>query len=133
MSGSGDTQAVPKRDHTLWLSCMRGKITKRSVDELAATNAPDVVLWDTEIKGFGGRARSSGTKTYILHYRPGGGRHAPLRKLSIGRHGSPWTPTSARLEAKRLLGRVASGEDPAQVKLADRRAMTVAELCDCYL
>jgi integrase len=112
---------------------MRGKITKRSVDDLAPKNTPEVVLWDTEIRGFGLRARSSGAKTYILHYRPGGGRHAPLRKFTIGRHGSPWTPERARLEAKRLLGQVASGEDPAERKSADRRAMTVTELCDLYL
>jgi site-specific recombinase XerD len=112
---------------------MRGKITKRSVDDLAPKNTPEVVLWDTEIKGFGVRARSGGAKTYILHYRPGGGRNAPLRKLTLGRHGSPWTPEKARVEAKRLLGRVASGEDPAERKFADRRAMTVAELCDLYL
>jgi integrase len=112
---------------------MRGKITKRSVDALTPTDTPEVVLWDTEIKGFGVRARTGGTKTYILHYRPGGGRSSSLRKFSIGRHGSPWTPNTARIEAKRLLGRVASGEDPGERKSADRRAMTVAELCDLYL
>jgi hypothetical protein len=112
---------------------VRGKITKRSVDTLATKGLPEVVLWDTELKGFGVRARSSGAKTYILHYRPGGGRSALLRKLTIGRHGSPWTPDTARGEAKRLLGRVASGEDPAQQKSAGRRAMTVAELCDLYV
>jgi hypothetical protein len=31
---------------------------------------------------------------------------------SIGRHGSPWTPDTARTEAKRLLGVVAGGTDP---------------------
>ena len=96
-------------------------------------NVPEVVLWDVETKGFGVRARTSGMKTYILHYRAGAGRTAPLRKLSIGRHDSPWTPHTARAEAKRLLGLVASGEDPAQGKSADRRAITVAELCDLYL
>ena len=111
---------------------MRGKITKRSVDALAPKNVPEVVLWDVETKGFGVRARTSGRRVH-LHYRAGAGRHAPLRKLSIGRHGSPWTPHTARAEAKRLLGLVASGEDPAQHKSADRRAMTVAELCDLYL
>jgi integrase len=112
---------------------VRGKITKRSVDDLAPGNAPEVVLWDTEIKGFGVRARTKSAKTYILHYRCGGGRNARLRKLTIGRHGSPWTAETARVEAKRLLGRVASGEDPAERKSADRRAMTMAELCDLYL
>ena len=112
---------------------MRGKITKRSVDGLVAESQAEVVLWDTETKGFGIRARSSGAKAYIVHYRAGTGRGAALRKLTIGRHGSPWTPHAARIEAKRLLGLVASGEDPAERKSAERRAMTVAELCDLYV
>jgi hypothetical protein len=29
-------------------------------------------------------------------------------------YGSPWTPDMARTEAKRLLGLIASGEDPAE-------------------
>lgn len=112
---------------------MRGKITKWAVDNLAPKDAVEVALWDSEIKGFGVRARRGGAKTYILHYRAGAGRNAPLRKITIGRHGSPWTPQTARVEAKRLLGLVASGEDPAQSRSAERRAMTVAELSDLYL
>ena len=112
---------------------MRGKITKSAVDNLAPKNAIEVVLWDSEIKGFGVRTRPGGAKTYILHYRAGAGRNAPLRKLTIGRHGSPWTPQTARVEAKRLLGLVASGEDPAQARSSERRALTIAELSDLYL
>jgi hypothetical protein len=47
---------------------LRGKITKRSVDGLVAESQAEVVLWDTETKGFGIRARSSGAKAYIVHY-----------------------------------------------------------------
>jgi len=112
---------------------VRAKITKWAVDNLAPKDAVEVALWDTEIKGFGVRARRGGAKTYILHYRAGAGRNAPLRKLTIGRHGSPWTPQTARVEAKRLLGLVASGEDPAQARSAERRAMSLAELNDLYL
>lgn len=35
---------------------------------------------------------------------------------SIGRHGSPWTPDTARTEAKRLLGLVAGGKDPGRAQ-----------------
>jgi integrase len=56
-----------------------------------------------------------------------------LRKLTIGRHGSPWTPQTARVEAKRLLGLVAAGVDPANTRTTERGAITVAELCDLYL
>jgi integrase len=111
---------------------VRGKITKSAVDALAPSGA-EVVLWDQEVRGFGIRARAGGAKTYILHYRTGSGRAAPLRKLTIGKHGSPWTPDMARIEAKRLLGLVASGEDPADRRANERKALTLAELCDLYL
>ena len=112
---------------------MRGKITKRAVDALAAQKSAEVVMWDQELRGFGIRARVGGAKTYILHYRAGTGRGAPLRKLTIGKHGSPWTPDLARTEAKRLLGLIASGEDPAEHRATERKALTLAELCDLYL
>jgi hypothetical protein len=50
-------------------------------------------------------------------YRPADGR---LRRHTIGRHGSPWTPDAARNEARRLLGEVAAGDDPASEKTAMR-------------
>ncbi len=112
---------------------MRGKITKRAVDALVPRKGDEVVLWDQEVRGFGIRARAGGAKTYILHYRTGTGRGAPLRKVTIGKHGSPWTPNNARTEAKRLLGLIASGEDPAEQRSTERKTLTVAELCDLYL
>jgi integrase len=112
---------------------MRGKITKRAVDALVPKNGAEVVLWDQEVRGFGIRARVGGAKTYILHYRARTGRGAALRKLTIGKHGSPWTPNMARTEAKRLLGLIASGEDPAERRATERKALTLAELCDLYL
>ena len=112
---------------------MRGKITKRAVDALAPKKGAEVVLWDQEVRGFGIRARVGGAKTYILHYRARTGRGAALRKLTIGKHGSPWTPNMARTEAKRLLGLIASGEDPAERRATERKALTLAELCDLYL
>ncbi len=80
---------------------MRGKITKRAVDALRSSDdGAEAMLWDTELKGFGCRVQRGGGKTYVLQYRAGTGRDAPLRKLTIGRHGSPWTPETARSEAK---------------------------------
>ena len=78
---------------------MRGKITKRTVDALAPRDRGEVVLGDQEVRGFGIRARVGGAKTYILHYRAGTGRGAPLRKLTIGKRGSPWTPGMARRQS----------------------------------
>jgi integrase len=113
---------------------MRGKVTKRIVDGLGVPDGSDeITLWDTEIKGFGVRARPSGAKTYILQYRAGCGRAAALRKVTIGKHGSPWTPETARSEAKRLLGQVANGSDPAKARSDEKTAVTIAELCELYL
>jgi integrase len=111
-----------------------GKITKRSVDALKPGPKGEATLWDTEIKGFGVRARKGGSKTYIVRYRPGaGGRDAPLRTLTIGRQGSPWTPAMARSEAKRLLGLVEDGKDPASDRGASRAGATVRELAERFL
>jgi integrase len=108
---------------------MGGRITKRSVDALKAVeNSTETVLWDSELKGFGVRVQRGDAKSYVLRYRVGSGRRAPLRKLTIGKHGSPWTAETARAEAKRLLGLVAHGEDPAGAKAAAKSAPTVAEL-----
>jgi integrase len=112
---------------------MRGKITKRAVDSLEAPATGEAVIWDFEVKGFGVRARSGGTKSYVLHYRAGSGRNAVLRKLTIGKHGSPWTPDAARGEAKRLLGLVESGSDPATDRRADLSQPTFSELIDMYI
>jgi integrase len=111
---------------------MRDKVTKRAVDALKpGPDGKEAVIWDTEVKGFGVRVQRGGTKSYIVHYRVGTGRGAPIRKVTIGQHGSPWTPETARREAKRMLGRGES-DDPAD-RLARRKAPTMAELAERFL
>lgn len=113
---------------------MRGKITKRSVDAMKpAADGAETVLWDSELKGFGVRVQRGGAKSYVLHYRVGTGRGATLRKFTIGRHGSPWTAETARSEAKRLLGIIEDGADPAADKIAGQQAPTLAQLAERFL
>ena len=112
---------------------MQAKLTKRTVDALAAEGA-ELWVWDSEIKGFGLRAHPNGRKVYLVEYRAnGGGRGAPKRRFTIGLHGSPWTPDSARAEAKRVLALVGQGKDPAAEKQAGKKAETVADLCKRFL
>jgi integrase len=91
---------------------------------------PGQTVWDTAVSGFGARRQKSPGVAYVLFYRTEEGRQ---RWYTIGRHGSPWTPETARVEAQRLLGEVKKGSDPAAAKHSRRMAATVSELCDQYL
>lgn len=97
---------------------MRKKITKASVD---AANYPveGRVVWDTDLKGFGLKVTPNNTKTYIFQYRMGG-RGTRSRTLTIGRHGSPWTPEKARKAAEEHAISVRQGNDPQSQKLTRR-------------
>lgn len=96
-----------------------GKITKRSVDALISIGA-EGILWDDSLKGFGAKITKSGAVSYILQFRMGG-REARTRRYTIGSHGSPWTPTTARDEAERLSLLIAQGIDPVEVEKQRRR------------
>jgi integrase len=90
---------------------------------------PGEIIWDGAVGGFHARRQQSKTVSYIVVYRTAEGRQ---RWQTIGRHGSPWTPETARDAAKRILGHVVEGADPAADKRAKRKAASVAELCDLY-
>jgi integrase len=102
-----------------------GRINKTSVDALTPSSG-ELFLWDEDLRGFGVKAKASGAKSYIVQYRLGG-RGAKVKRYTIGRHGSPWTPDTARTEAKRLLIEVGQGIDVAAVKQErSRRAPDLA-------
>src|SRR3954447_18295721 len=103
----------------------RLRIGKRVVDGMR----PGSMVWDTEIAGFGAR-RQRGAVAYVLKTRTRSGRQV---FVTIGRHGSPWTPDAARAEAKRLLQAVAEGRAPAAERNASRQAPTVAALAARFL
>lgn len=96
-----------------------GKISKRSVDELTK-NGVKQFLWDTDLRGFGLQVTAAGAKSYIYQYRTGG-RESAKRRYTIGRHGSPWTPATARTECERLALLVGQGIDPADMDRERRR------------
>ncbi len=111
---------------------IKAKLTKRTVDA-AAPRPGRYFVWDADLKGFGLRVAESGTKTYIVRYRPRGlGRGAPKRFVVLGRHG-PVTPDEARDRAKAILGAVAAGQDPAKERAQSGDATTVASLVDLFI
>src|SRR6478609_2155771 len=90
---------------------------------------PGLTLWDSSLPGFGARRQLGDAIAYVLKYRTVEGRQ---RWFTIGQHGTPWTPETARQQAKQLLGDIARRGDPATEKRAARKAQTVSELCDIY-
>lgn len=81
-------------------------ITKNEVDKVQPTDKV-IFFWDLALSGFGLKVSLNGVKSYVVQYRTAGGRGGQVRRVTIGRHGSPWTAEIARTEAKRLMGHVA--------------------------
>jgi integrase len=101
-----------------------GKITKEAVDAVPLPpRGKREHLWDDAVKGFGLMVTDRGIRSYILQYRIGG-RGSPTRRVTIGRHGSPWTPASARKRAIELLEQVRRKIDPFD---AAREAIAAAK------
>ena len=103
------------------------KISKRSVDQ-AEPGEADYFVWADDLPGFKLRVFTTGKRSYIVQYRAKG----RTRRFTIGPHGV-WTPESARKEARILLGRIAQGDNPAEERQLDHKAITVKELCERYL
>jgi len=111
---------------------MSMRLTKRLVDAAVGQEGKDTYLWDSDVKGFGVRLQSAeGAKSFVLKY--GLGRRGRVRKFTIGRMGAPWTVELAREEARRLLGVVAAGADPAHSRAVINATPTVAEFAERYM
>jgi len=108
---------------------MAAERTKIGLREVRALK-PGEEVWDTGVSGFGARRQRSEAVAYVLMFRTAEGR---LRRFTIGRHGAPWTPDTARDKARELLVEVSKGADPAAEKKEKRNASTIGELCDLYL
>ncbi|MCP4183440.1 MAG: site-specific integrase [Hyphomicrobiales bacterium] len=106
------------------MSNRKTRITKRIVDSLN----PRELIWDTDISGFAVRCQRQ-SKTYALKTRVAGRQ----RWFTIGRHGNPWTPDTARKEALAILAEIASGKDPATKRDAESKIPTVQRLARRFL
>lgn len=89
------------------------------------------VIWDSELAGFGLRVAPTGARSWVASYRPGGGRKAPQRLMTLGTYPKVKAP-AARKAAERVLAAAALGHDPAGDRAAKRREMTIAELVELY-
>ena len=107
---------------------MKQKLTKKVVDATGPAQKM-IMIWDTEISGFGLKITPKGSKTYLLYYRTSVGKQ---RKPTIGKHGN-LTVDQARKIAKQWSAQVAMGIDISGQRQLDRTAETVSDLAKRYL
>jgi integrase len=104
------------------------KLTKWVVDA-ATPREKQFTIWCSELKGFGLFVQPSGSRTYFVDYR---NRDGVRKRMTIGRHGTI-TAEQARKLAIATLGETVKGQDPAEERTQQRKALTVKELCERYL
>lgn len=88
-------------------------------------NRPPGQYRDNRLSGFLIKVSATGVSSYQVHGRIKGGG---LVRHTIGKHGAPWSPKTARDEAERIVHLMKLGIDPRVVKterLAEK-AVTVA-------
>ncbi len=90
---------------------MRKRVTLTAVKALQ----PGQAIWDDKVIGFGAR-RQKKAISYIVKTRLKGRQ----KIVTIGRHGGPWTPESARKAARKILAMIAEGIDPVEQKRRER-------------
>ncbi|MFN3955099.1 MAG: tyrosine-type recombinase/integrase [Pararhodobacter sp.] len=105
------------------------KLTQTSVAKVEAVEGKTLLIWDTDLRGFGLRIAPGGAKAYIMQRRIG----KETRRITICRAADK-KAEEARKEAERLAGLFAQGIDP---QAADRRQkalrMTLADAFKAYI
>lgn len=104
------------------------QLTKLITTRTIAALKPGEQAWDSKIAGFGVRCQKKAC-VYVLKKRINGRQ----RWITIGKHGEPWTPATARKEAEALLGAIARGKDPVAERKTRKTRPTVSALCERYL
>lgn len=99
------------------------------MDKLPLPATGQAFLRDADLKGFGVRVTSSGTKAFIVEKRVNG----RVRRMTVGRFGE-LTVEQARKQAVQLLGKVATGIDPvAEKRKAEAQGVTLAQVFSAFI
>ncbi len=91
------------------LEIFRGETVADITKAFADSNLEPGEYRDTKLKGFILRVSETGVKSYLLRARVKGGSKV---SHTIGKHGAPWSATSARKEAEQILSLMKLGADP---------------------
>jgi len=95
---------------------MKTRITVKAIENLP----PGKAIWDDKVIGFGARCQKKSV-SYIIKTRV----HGRQKLITIGKHGAPWTPETARKEALKILADTARGIDPNERKRRERAKRSV--------
>jgi integrase len=85
------------------------------------------IYWDSTLPSFGLMVTRAGHRSYVLQYRNGG---QTSRRITLS---SVLNLDSARREARKILGEVARGEDPAQDRRKVANLNSLQAVCERYL
>jgi integrase len=107
------------------------KLTPQLIAALLPLQSGEYSLQDSLEPALSVRVRPSGAKSYQVRYRPKGTRGQPKR-YTLGNVDS-LSLAEARKEAERIKALATLSHDPAAEKAAQRKELTVSELCDLYM
>jgi integrase len=91
-------------------------LNAKSVATATAGGKDREFYWDAALPGFGLMVTASGARSYVVQYRNADGIS---RRMTINGNRKF---SAAKLEAKKLLGKIAGGDDPLRDKRAQRDA-----------
>ena len=103
----------------------RARIIKTVVEQ-TAPSTEDVIVHDTELKGFQLRVTPAGKRVFYVYYRTKGAR-AQQRRYKIGDY-PKISANRARELAQSILGKVASGDDPSAQRKAERNKLNTGRV-----
>ena len=107
---------------------MAQRLTDKAVKALEAPASGNRITYDDEVRGWGLRVTSQGTKAWVVNYRVG----RRERRITIGAY-PDWSVSAAKERAKEIKRAVDRGEDPMAERHRERAAPTMAELGKRYL
>lgn len=106
----------------------RFNFTKHSIDALPLPASGRARYYDTETKGLCLYVYASGNRVFYFYGRVNG----KPEDIKIGKY-PDWTPTTARIKAKEIIGNAVKGLNPNEHKRTKRMELTLGEMFNEYL
>lgn len=104
------------------------KLNTEAIESIQPPKSSYLMVWDSEVKGFGLRVTPKGTKAYIVQARVRGKN----RRITLGKYPT-LKPQHARKLAKEKIGELAIGKDEATEKKARAKFATLGLVTEHYI